>query len=247
MPLFRATMLLLQERIPKATAFYPHAAESPCRAPDGFQRAANADARFHRPPNTPIPGSAAALQRPIPRDGHQRRRRLQPLEGHRRHPLARRHAPATTGGLSAISATVTSGEFWSTAYQPTLQTHGSITKRSSPRPGPSSAAAISIIDTHTEIAVSPEDDIEVRRVTHHQPSRGSAETMDVTSYAEVVLAPAAADASASGVQQSVRANRNPPPAAGDPLHSPAPLQRRASALDVSSDGRAWGQDRRGLL
>ena len=44
-----------------------------------------------------------------------------------------------------------------------------VTRRSSPRPAPSSAAATRDFDTHTEIAVSPEDDIELRRVTHHQP------------------------------------------------------------------------------
>ena len=48
------------------------------------------------------------------------------------------------------------------------------------------------IETHTEIAVSPEDDIELRRVTPHQPL-GTRRTIEVTSYAEVVLAPQAAD------------------------------------------------------
>ena len=48
-------------------------------------------------------------------------------------------------------------------------------------------------DTHTEIAVSPEDDIELRRITITNTSR-SRKTIEVTSYAEVVLAAAAADA-----------------------------------------------------
>ena len=49
------------------------------------------------------------------------------------------------------------------------------------------------IETHTEIAVSPEDDVELRRVriTNASPTR---RTFDVTSYAEIVLAPPATDA-----------------------------------------------------
>ena len=66
------------------------------------------------------------------------------------------------------------------------------------------------IDTHTEIGVSPEDDIELRRVTHHQPRPRRARTIELTSYAEVVLAPPAADAAAPGVQQPVRADRARP-------------------------------------
>ncbi len=49
------------------------------------------------------------------------------------------------------------------------------------------------LDTHTEIAVSPEDDIELRRITVTNRSR-TRRVVDVTSYAEVVLASPAADA-----------------------------------------------------
>ena len=48
-------------------------------------------------------------------------------------------------------------------------------------------------DTQTEIAVSPEDDIELRRVTITNQSK-TRRTIDVTSYAEIVLAAPAADA-----------------------------------------------------
>jgi len=47
-------------------------------------------------------------------------------------------------------------------------------------------------DTYTEIAVSPEDDIELRRVRITNRAR-TRRAIDVTSYAEVVLAPPAAD------------------------------------------------------
>ena len=49
------------------------------------------------------------------------------------------------------------------------------------------------VDTHTEIAVSPEDDIELRRITITNRAR-IRRTIDVTSYAEIVLASSAADA-----------------------------------------------------
>ncbi len=49
------------------------------------------------------------------------------------------------------------------------------------------------IDTHTEIAVSPEDDIELRRITITNRCRARRE-IEITSYAEVVLASPAADA-----------------------------------------------------
>ena len=87
-PLFQATTLLLQERIPKATAFYSHTTEL-SELPCGFQRSGDAGARFQQPGHADT-GSAVAVERQIPRDDHERRRRLQPLEGPRRHPLARR-------------------------------------------------------------------------------------------------------------------------------------------------------------
>ena len=50
-----------------------------------------------------------------------------------------------------------------------------------------------VFEIHTDIVVSPEDDIELRRVriTNRSDAR---RTLEVTSYAEVVLAPLAADA-----------------------------------------------------
>ena len=86
-----------------------------------------------------------------------------------------------------------SEELWSTSYQPTL------------RPTKNYEAVFTQsraefrqrhvgIETHAEISISPEDDLELRRVTltnHSDKTR----TIELTSYAEVVIAPAAADAS----------------------------------------------------
>jgi hypothetical protein len=87
---------------------------------------------------------------------------------------------------------VVSGDLWSTAHQPTR------------RPGENYEAIFSEgraefrrrdtgIDTHTEIVVSPEDDIELRRLRITNNSRAR-RTIEVTSYAEVVLAAPIADA-----------------------------------------------------
>ena len=87
---------------------------------------------------------------------------------------------------------VANGAFWSTTYQPTLNPSAAYQANFS-----EACAAFRCfeqdIDAHTEIAVSPEDDIEVRRIgiTNHS---GAPKVIDLTSYAEVVLALAAADA-----------------------------------------------------
>ena len=87
---------------------------------------------------------------------------------------------------------VGSGEFWSTAHQPTLRTADHYEAIFSEGRAEFRRRDFDL-ETHTEIVVSPEDDIEVRRVHVTNRSR-SPRTIDVTSYAEVVLAPAAADA-----------------------------------------------------
>jgi cellobiose phosphorylase len=85
-----------------------------------------------------------------------------------------------------------SGEFWSTAYQPTLKQAEHYEAIFSEGRAEFRRRDFDL-ETHTEIVVSPEDDIEVRRVRITNRSR-TPRTIDVTSYAEVVLAPADADA-----------------------------------------------------
>src|SRR6185436_5576158 len=87
---------------------------------------------------------------------------------------------------------VAAREFWSVSHQPTR-------KRADVYEAIFSEARAEFrrrdrdIETHTEIVVSPEDDIELRRVRITNRSR-TRRTIDVTSYAEVVLASASADA-----------------------------------------------------
>jgi len=85
-----------------------------------------------------------------------------------------------------------SGEAWSVAYQPTTvprKNYETIFTQARAEFRQSEAG----LSLHTEISVSPEDDIELRRVTLTNASSVPRE-IELTSYAEVVLAPAGADA-----------------------------------------------------
>jgi cellobiose phosphorylase len=188
-PLFQATLLLLQERVPKASAFYWHSAEhSDIRTtPSGSET----PMRVFSSPDTPIP-------------------EVQLLSNGRYHVMItnagggysrwkdiavtrwREDSTCDNWGTFCYLRDVASGEFWSTAYQPTL-------KGSEKYEAIFSEAKAEFrcrdhdFDTHTEIAVSPEDDIELRRISITNRSR-TRRTIDVTSYAEVVLASSGADA-----------------------------------------------------
>ena len=188
-PSFQATMLLLQERVPKASAFYWHAAEhSEVRTTISGPET---PVRFFSSPDTPTP-------------------EVQLLSNGRYHVMVtnagggysrwkdiavtrwREDSTCDNWGTFCYLHDVASGEFWSTAYQPTL-------KRSENYEAIFSEARAEFrcryheFDAHTEIAVSPEDDIELRRVTLTNRAQ-TRRTIDVTSYAEVVLASPAADA-----------------------------------------------------
>ncbi|MFA5205287.1 MAG: glucoamylase family protein [Lentisphaeria bacterium] len=84
------------------------------------------------------------------------------------------------------------GEFWSTAHQPTLRaTKGYEAIFTQARAEFRQRQAG--LDLHTEISVSPEDDVELRRITITNRTPMD-RVIELTSYAEVVLAVPAADA-----------------------------------------------------
>jgi cyclic beta-1,2-glucan synthetase len=189
-PLARATELLLQERVPKKGAtLHPHAAEVSAAA-----RPPSADVgsimRVFTEPNTQIP-------------------EVHLLSNGRYHVMAT-HAGGSTSRWRDLAVTRwredatadgwgtfiylrdrDNGKYWSTAHLPTLrradhyeaifvQARAEYRRRDH------------AIEAHTEISVSPEDDVEIRRVTlTNQSSR--TRHIEVTSYAEVVLAPLNAD------------------------------------------------------
>ena len=187
--LFKSTLLLLQERIPKAAALHPHPAErSAIRDTPGGPEA---PMRVLSSPDTPIP-------------------EVQLLSNGRYHVVVtnagggssrwkdlavtrwREDSTCDNWGTFCYVRDVASGAFWSTAHQPTL-------KRASHYEAIFTEARAEFrrrdddLESHTEIVVSPEDDIELRRLRITNHSR-SPRTIDVTSYAEVALASPAADA-----------------------------------------------------
>ena len=88
---------------------------------------------------------------------------------------------------------VTTNTFWSTAHQPTVKTADSYEAIFSEGRAEFKRTDLGY-ETHTEIVVSPEDDIEMRRMRITNHSRIS-RVIELTSYCEVVVAPSASDAS----------------------------------------------------
>ncbi len=188
-PLLQSTLLLLQERIPRAMALLPHTAQlSDIRPSSGFPEA---PIRVFNSANTPIP-------------------EVQLLSNGRYHVMVtnagggysrwkdlavtrwREDTTCDHWGTFCYLRDESSGEVWSTAYQPTLKQpqhyevifsmgRAEFRRRDDD------------FETYTEIVVSPEDDIELRRV-HITNRSWTRRTITVTSYAEVVLAVPAADA-----------------------------------------------------
>jgi cellobiose phosphorylase len=188
-PRFQATLLLLQERIPKSIPLLPHLAQLTS------MRAKLSEPimpmRVITTPQTPVP-------------------EVQLLSNGRYHvmitnagsgssrwndlALTRWHEDTTCDnwGTYCYLRDVASGKFWSTSHQPVcapadhyeaIFSEGRAEFRR--RDGD--------YDVHTEIAVSPEDDIELRRTRIVSRARERT-VIEVTSYAEIVLSPPAADA-----------------------------------------------------
>ncbi|MGO8697439.1 MAG: GH36-type glycosyl hydrolase domain-containing protein [Limisphaerales bacterium] len=87
---------------------------------------------------------------------------------------------------------VKTGSFWSAAHQPALRaTKGYEAIFTQARA--EFRQSHSNLEIHTEISVSPEDDVELRRITITNRSPVT-RTIELTTYAEVVLAAPAADA-----------------------------------------------------
>ncbi|MDO8704275.1 MAG: glucoamylase family protein, partial [Sulfuricaulis sp.] len=192
-PPFQATALLLQERIPKATTVSPQTAQ--LSALRGAFSEEAMPVRTFNSPNTPIPevqllsNGRYHVMITNAGGGYSRWKDLAVTRW-------REDASGDNGGTFCYLRDVTSGTVWSTAYQPTLKTpkhyeaifpegRAEFRRRDSVGDGD--------IVTHTEIVVSPEDDIELRRVRITNRAR-TRHTIDVTSYAEVVLATPAAEA-----------------------------------------------------
>ncbi|WP_426701354.1 GH36-type glycosyl hydrolase domain-containing protein [Rhodanobacter sp. Col0626] len=188
-PQFQATSLLLQERVPKTAAEYLHASGFP--EVDGSPRAAEARLRVFVDPDRPRPAvqllSNGRYHVMISSAGSGYSRRGELALTRWREDITRDH-----WGMFCYLRDVASGEYWSTSYQPTLKKTELFEAIFS-----DARAEFRVrerdFDAHTEIVVSPEDDIELRRTRITNRSR-TRRTIELTSYAEVVLAPPIADA-----------------------------------------------------
>lgn len=185
-PQFQTALLLLQEQVPKTTGFYSGSSEEKNPSPVALV----SDIRVIDTPDTPIP-------------------EIQLLSNGRYHVMVtnsgggysrwrdialtrwREDATADNWGTFCYIRDLDTQKLWSNAYQPTLQkadqyeavfSQGKVEFRRKDDQ----------VETYTEIIVSPEDDVEVRRI--HLINHGKTKrSLELTSYGEVVNALPAAD------------------------------------------------------
>jgi cyclic beta-1,2-glucan synthetase len=189
-PQCRATLALLQERVPRAVAAAPHTIDNPAPRPP-TQEADTMDAAIDpaedagAPPVQLMSNGRYHVMVSAAGSGYSHWNDLA---------LTRWRADPSSadGGLACYVRDLDSGALWSTTRQPTAAR-------------PDSEEALfgqgravfrrrdHGIALHTEIAVAPEDDIELRRIRIVNASP-RARRIELTTYAEVVLAPPADDA-----------------------------------------------------
>ena len=101
-----------------------------------------------------------------------------------------------------------------------------------------------VLTTTLDVVVSPEDDAEVRRVSIANAGREPRD-IELTSFAEIALAPAAGRRGAPGLFQALRADRVPRRRRRHPGDASAPQPGRSRAVGCPSRGRRGRGDRRG--
>lgn len=185
-PQFNATLLLLQERIPKATSFFAHTTD----IADINYTASGQETRILNTPYTSMPEvqllSNGKYHLMISNAGGGYSRWKDTA-------ITRWHEDVTCDnwGTFCYIRDLEDETYWSNTHQPTL-------KKADKYEVAYSQGRVDFhisqheIDVHTEIVVSPEDDIEMRRL-HVTNCSGIRKTLEFTSYAEVVLASAVSD------------------------------------------------------
>lgn len=185
-PQFKATLLILQERIPRATTFFAHTTD----IADINYISSGAEVRILNTAQTTLPEvqllSNGKYQVMVSNagSGYSRWKGMAVTRW-------REDATCDNWGAFCYVRDLQSGNYWSNTHQPTLKeadkyevafSQGRI-DFSSTNEG---------IDTKSEIVVSAEDDIEMRRIRITNSS-SHVRSIEVTSYAEVVLAPGSSD------------------------------------------------------
>ncbi len=188
-PRLHATTMLLQERIPTATEIDPRAIDS-----SEVRSATDASVSPLRIFGTQ---DASAPEVNLLSNGRYHVMVSQAGAGYSRwQDIAvtrwREDATSDNCGTFCYVRDVVSGDVWSTTHQPTVRPTDHAQSIFSEARAEFRRSDFEI-DMHTEISVSPEDDVEMRRTTITNRSR-TTRVLEVTSYAEVVLAPTAADA-----------------------------------------------------
>jgi cellobiose phosphorylase len=189
-PMLKAADLLLQERVPR-TAPSGFAGDLALETPQGFSREAESGMRVMTDPAAPAPevhllsNGRYHVVVSSAGGGYSRWRDLAVTRW-------REDATRDCWGTFVYLRDPATGEFWSAAHQPALRA----TKRYEAIFTQARAEFRqdqAWLETHTEISVSPEDDVELRRIKLTNRS-SSVRVIELTSYAEVVLAAPAADA-----------------------------------------------------
>ncbi len=188
-PQFQATTLLLQERVPRAGPVQLHTSEfSSIRA---TVNDVEMPVRVIRTPDTPAPevqllsNSRYHVMITNAGGGYSRWKELAVTRW-------REDTTCDNWGAFCYLRDVSSGVFWSNTHQPTLKRAENYEAIFSEGRAEFRRRDLDY-DTHTEIVVSPEDDIELRRIRITNRAR-TRRTIEVTTYAEVTLAVPAADA-----------------------------------------------------
>ncbi len=189
-PNLKATTLLLQERIPKQGATLSPHQDEVLNASNIVAENTASTMRIFRQPNTAIP------EVHLLSNGRYHVMLTNAGGGYSRwHDLAvtRWREDATMDGWGAFIylRDCETQRFWSNAHQPTLkvaETYEAIYTQGRAEYRRRDQG----IEAHTEISVSPEDDVEIRRLTLTNLS-SKLRRIELTTYAEIVLAPQNSD------------------------------------------------------
>jgi len=187
-PQFQATLLLLQERIPNTAILRRRVAGHS----EGSVFAAELESSVHAPIGADTPAPEVQLLS----NGRYHVMVSNAGGGYSRwKDLAvtrwREDSTCDNWGTFIYLRDVASGDFWSCTHQPTLSRADSYEAIFSEGRAEYRRRDHDV-ETYTEIVVSPEDDIELRRMRITNRSR-LRKTIELTTYAEVVLATPAAD------------------------------------------------------
>lgn len=187
-PMFQSTLLLLHEMVPKGIPFYASPTEEVSAQKES--EVIESPVRIFNTPDTNIPeiqllsNGRYHIMLTNAGGGYSRWKDIDVTR-------FREDTTCDPSGIFCYLKDVKTGDVWSTAYQPTLKaprhyqaifSDGRVEFRRRDYD----------VDVHMQIVVSPEDDIELRRLVITNQSR-IRKTIDITSYAEVVIAQATAD------------------------------------------------------